>query len=97
MSYEPPDPAVARVIAQEVLRRGGEYRANIGQLHALFRREIPDSPAAASPPATATYVRWARPDLGRLGIAVRRDQPSVALKRREWVFRLVAVPGEEAR
>ncbi|MBQ0893444.1 hypothetical protein KBX37_10110 [Micromonospora sp. U56] len=90
MAYAPPDPAVARLIAEEVLRRGGEFQANIGHLHALIRRQLPDSPASESPAAAATFVRWARSDLGAFGIAVCRSSPGPG--RREWIFRLIAVP-----
>ncbi|MCW3813710.1 hypothetical protein ONA91_04455 [Micromonospora sp. DR5-3] len=94
MTHTPPDPDVARLIAEEVLRRRGEFRANTGHLFGLFRRHIPDSPAAESPAAAATYVRWALANLGALGIAVCRYKPTPDLRRREWVFRLVAIPGE---
>ncbi|MFE9206170.1 hypothetical protein [Micromonospora sp. NPDC007230] len=97
VTYTPPAPDVARLIAEEVLRRRAEFRANTGHLFGLFRREIPNSPAAESPAAAATYVRWARADLGALGIAVRRYKPTPDLRRREWVFRLVAIPGEASR
>ncbi|SCE84181.1 hypothetical protein GA0074695_1533 [Micromonospora viridifaciens] len=88
----PPDPDVARLIAEEVLRHRGEFQASIAYLHALIRRQLPDSPASESAAATATHIRWARRDLGAFGIATRR-QPS-GPGRREWCFRLVAVPVE---
>ncbi|MEW2383705.1 hypothetical protein AB0873_16695 [Micromonospora sp. NPDC047707] len=92
MTYGPPDPRVARLIAEEVLRRQGEFRANSSYLHAMFCREIPDSPAAGSLSAATRYLMRARPDLGAFGIAVRRHASGPG--RREWAFRLVAVPGE---
>ncbi|MET8250501.1 hypothetical protein [Micromonospora sp. NPDC005197] len=92
MPYEPPDPAVARVIAEQVLRRRGEYHATVGQLHDLFLREIPESPAAVSATSAGSFVRWARSDLGALGIAVRRS--TLGPGGRRLYFRLVAAPGE---
>ncbi|GAA2185228.1 hypothetical protein GCM10009848_14070 [Micromonospora lupini] len=94
MPYVPPCPRVARVIAEEVLRHGGEFAATASRLHAIFRERIPDSPACESPAATATYVRWSRTDLGTFGVAVHRHSPTPT--RREYVFRLVAIPGETA-
>ncbi len=87
-----PDPDVARLIAEEVLRGGGEFRTSVGNLHALIRQRLPESPAAESPATTATAVLSARPDLGALGIAVRRSRNVSG--RREWVFRLIAIAGE---
>lgn len=87
--------AVARLIAEEVLDRGGVFLASNGHLRTLVRKRIPDSPAAKSPDAVRDYVRWARADLGTYGVAVRRETPTPG--RKEWSFRLVAVPGEEAR
>ncbi|MFE9692259.1 hypothetical protein [Micromonospora sp. NPDC005806] len=47
-----------------------------------------------SPAAAGKFVAWARSDLGAHGIAVRRDGPSQGPRRREWHFRLIAIPVE---
>ncbi|WP_091580196.1 hypothetical protein [Micromonospora sediminicola] len=81
------------MIAEAVLDGRGYFTATPAALLALFRERNPDSRATEDEAAAVSHVGRARAELwNSFGIAIY--PPRVG--RREWSFRLVAVPGEEA-